>query len=116
MLWHELLGYCASAASGGAFLPQAVRALRSRQTRDLSLSSVALGAAGTLLWALYGIGIGSGPITLSNLIVMPFAVATLAVKLLDENAGPPALSDGGAGGEKHSQAPRSIDCETTGQW
>jgi len=83
---HEVLGYCASAASGGAFLPQAIRALRSRRTHDLSLPSVALGAAGTLLWAIYGIWIGSGPIIVSNLIVMPFAVATLAVKLMGERA------------------------------
>lgn len=77
----ELLGYAASLASGGAFLPQAIRALRTRQTRDLSLSSVALGAAGTVLWASYGVLIGSGPVTLSNLVVMPFALATLGMKL-----------------------------------
>lgn len=77
----ELLGYAASLASGGAFLPQAIRALRTRQTGDLSLSSVALGAAGTVLWSTYGILIGSGPVTLSNLAVMPFALATLAMKL-----------------------------------
>jgi MtN3 and saliva related transmembrane protein len=77
----EALGYAASLASGGAFLPQAIRALRTRQTGDLSLSSVALGAAGTVLWSSYGIMIGSGPVTLSNLVVMPFALATLAMKL-----------------------------------
>lgn len=77
----DVLGYCASVASGGAFLPQAVRALRTRQTRDLSLSSVALGAAGTVLWAGYGVAIGSGPVTVSNVLVMPFAMATLAMKL-----------------------------------
>lgn len=84
MISHDMLGYCASIASGGAFLPQAIRALRTRRTRDLSLSSVALGAAGTLLWALYGFRVGSGPIIVSNLIVMPFAVATLALKLMGE--------------------------------
>ena len=77
----EILGYTASLASGGAFLPQAIRALATRQTRDLSLASVALGAAGTVLWSGYGIAIGSGPVTLSNLVVMPFALATLAMKL-----------------------------------
>lgn len=77
----ELLGYAASIASGGAFLPQAIRALRTRQTRDLSLPSVALGAAGTVLWASYGVLIDSGPVTLSNLVVMPFALATLGMKL-----------------------------------
>ncbi|MBV8972715.1 MAG: hypothetical protein JO290_10535 [Sphingomonadaceae bacterium] len=77
----EAFGYVASLASGGAFLPQAVRALRTRQTRDLSLASVALGAAGTILWAGYGLLIGSGPVTASNVVVMPFALATLAMKL-----------------------------------
>jgi MtN3 and saliva related transmembrane protein len=77
----ELLGYVASVASGGAFLPQALRVLRTRQTGDLSLSSVTLGATGTILWAAYGVAIGSGPVALSNLIVMPFAVATLVMKI-----------------------------------
>lgn len=77
----DILGYVASVASGGAFLPQAVRALRTRQTRDLSLAAVALGAGGTILWSAYGIAIDSGPVTISNLVVMPFALATLGMKL-----------------------------------
>ena len=77
----DLLGYAASVASGGAFLPQAIRALRTRETRDLSLAAVALGATGTVLWSIYGVVIGSGPVALSNLIVMPFAIATLWMKL-----------------------------------
>ncbi len=77
----ELLGYTASVASGGAFLPQAIRALKTRQTGDLSLFSVLLGAAGTVLWASYGLAISSGPVMLSNFVVMPFALATLALKL-----------------------------------
>lgn len=77
----DLLGYTASLASGGAFLPQAIKALRTRQTRDLSLLSVSLGAAGTVLWASYGLLIHSGPVTVSNVVVMPFALATLWMKL-----------------------------------
>ena len=77
----DILGYAASVASGGAFLPQAVHALRTRQTRDLSLVSVALGAGGTILWSAYGVAISSGPVMISNLIVMPFAIATLGMKL-----------------------------------
>jgi MtN3 and saliva related transmembrane protein len=77
----EILGYTASVASGGAFLPQAIRAIRTRKTRDLSLVSVILAACGTMMWASYGIAIGSGPVTLSNFIVMPFAFATAWMKL-----------------------------------
>jgi MtN3 and saliva related transmembrane protein len=77
----DILSYAATVASGGAFLPQTIRALRTRQTRDLSLAAVALGAAGTMLWSAYGLTIRSGPVALSNLIVMPFAIATLWMKL-----------------------------------
>lgn len=82
----ELLGYTASLASGGAFLPQAWRALRTRQTRDLSLPAVALGFAGTVLWTAYGLVIGSGPVMASNIVVMPFALATLVLKLRETRA------------------------------
>ena len=77
----DILGYAASIASGGAFLPQAIRALQTRKTRDLSLAAVALGACGTVLWSVYGASIGSGPVMISNLIVMPFALATLGMEL-----------------------------------
>ena len=76
----ELLGYAAACASGGAFLPQAVRAMRTRSTGDLSLTSVALAFMGTLLWGGYGLIIGSGPVVASNIIVMPFALTTLGFK------------------------------------
>jgi MtN3 and saliva related transmembrane protein len=82
----EILGYVASVASGGAFLPQAVRALRTKQTRDLSLPGVSLGAAGTVLWAVYGFALGSGPVMISNLVVMPFAIATLVMKLRSQSS------------------------------
>jgi MtN3 and saliva related transmembrane protein len=87
----EILGYCASFASGGAFLPQAIRVVRTRQTRDLSIFSVTLSALGTILWASYGFIIDSGPIVLSNMIVMPFALTTwvLTFKGLKDRASPP---------------------------
>jgi len=81
----DILGYCASLASGGAFLPQAIRALRTQQTRDLSLLSVGLGASGTVLWCTYGSLTLSGPIIAANGVVMPFALATLVIKLRERS-------------------------------
>lgn len=91
----DLLGYASASASGGAFLPQALRALRTRQTRDLSLSAVVLAAVGTLLWSIYGVAIGSGPITISNLVVMPFAFTTLVMKLRETPTTDQAVRDEG---------------------
>ncbi len=88
MNWVEGLGYCASLASGGAFLPQAIRAIVTRQTRDLSFLAVALSAAGAILWTVYGCLVESGPIMASNFVVMPFALSTLAVKILSDRKRP----------------------------
>jgi len=45
------------------------------------LTAVALEAVGTVLWSAYGVAIGSGPVTISNLAVMSFAMATQYMKL-----------------------------------
>src|SRR5258708_13980171 len=48
------LGYVAGVITVGAFLPQVLRAWRTRQTRDLSLSSFALLITAGTLWVVYG--------------------------------------------------------------
>ena len=58
-----------------------MRALRTRQTLDLSLAAAILGGGVKVLWSNYEIAIGSGPVIISNLLVMPFAIATHEMKL-----------------------------------
>ena len=49
------LGYVAGLLTVGSFLPQVVRAWRTRQTRDLSLAMFALLITSGSLWIVYGI-------------------------------------------------------------
>jgi len=48
------LGYVAGTVTVASFLPQVVRAWRTRQTRDLSLASLALLITAGSMWILYG--------------------------------------------------------------
>ena len=48
------LGYVAGVVTVASFLPQVVRAWRTRQTRDLSLASLALLITAGSMWILYG--------------------------------------------------------------
>ena len=60
------LGYAAGTITVASFLPQVVRAWRTRQTRDLSLTSLALLIAAGSLWILYGALSRDGPVVATN--------------------------------------------------
>ena len=60
------LGYVAGAITVASFLPQVVRAWRSRQTRDLSLASLALLITAGSLWVVYGALSRDWPVVITN--------------------------------------------------
>ena len=60
------LGYVAGAITVASFLPQVVRAWRSRQTRDLSLASLALLITAGTLWVVYGALSRDWPVVITN--------------------------------------------------
>lgn len=60
------LGYLAGFITVAAFLPQAFRILRTRQTRDLSLGTFALLVTSGSLWILYGLLNRDWPVIAAN--------------------------------------------------
>jgi len=60
------LGYVAGAITVASFLPQVIRAWRSRQTRDLSLASLALLITAGTLWVVYGALSRDWPVVITN--------------------------------------------------
>lgn len=61
-----VIGYVAGAFTTVAFLPQLVRALRTKSTADLSPPMLAMMFSGVSLWSIYGYFIGSVPIVVPN--------------------------------------------------
>jgi MtN3 and saliva related transmembrane protein len=60
------LGYVAGMVTVASFLPQVVRAWRTRQTRDLSLASLALLMTAGSMWILYGALSRDWPVVATN--------------------------------------------------
>jgi MtN3 and saliva related transmembrane protein len=75
------IGLLAAACSTLAFIPQAIKTLRTKNTRDLSLGMYVLIVSGTTLWLTYGIMLGDTPIILANSFILVFSVLILAMKL-----------------------------------
>lgn len=77
----ELIGYVAAILTTGAFVPQAIKTLRSRDTRGISTGMYAIFASGVALWLVYGVLTLSWPIILANGATLTLASMILVMKL-----------------------------------
>ena len=65
-----------------AFVPQAIKVIRTRNTAGLSLSMYVCFTIGVSLWLVYGCLLGDTAIIIANTITIVFAAIILALKLL----------------------------------
>lgn len=77
----DWLGYIAATLTTAAFVPQALKTLRSRDTRALSLGMYLIFTVGIAFWLGYGLVLGSWPIILSNSLTLILAGIILVLKL-----------------------------------
>ena len=77
----ELIGYIAAFCTTFSFLPQAIRVIRTRHTRDLSLLMYVLFTFGVAAWLVYGILVSSWPVIVANAITLILALIILIMKL-----------------------------------
>jgi len=81
VLITTLIGLLAATCTTGSFLPQVIRAWRTRSTRDVSALMFVLLVTGNALWLLYGVLIGDLPLVVANLITITLVAIILALKL-----------------------------------
>jgi MtN3 and saliva related transmembrane protein len=79
--WVAACGYSAATATAVSLAPQVWRVWRRRSAHDISAGTLALLAAGGLLWLLYGMALGSRPMIVANSITLALALLTLALKI-----------------------------------
>jgi MtN3 and saliva related transmembrane protein len=77
----EIIGMVAAVLGTLCWFPQAVKTIRSRETRDLSLLTQAGFVLASSLWLFYGLLITSWPVIISNLVTLPVLVLLLGFKL-----------------------------------
>lgn len=76
-----LIGLAAATLTTVAFVPQVVRAWRTRSTRDISLPMFLVLAAGIVLWLIYGAMIRDMPLILANVVTLVLVLMILFFKL-----------------------------------
>jgi MtN3 and saliva related transmembrane protein len=76
-----ILGLFAAALTTFAYLPQSIKAIRTRHTRDLSLQMIIMLEAGLITWLIYGILIHSIPVIAANTISIVFMTVILYMKI-----------------------------------
>jgi MtN3 and saliva related transmembrane protein len=77
----DAIGSVAAFCTTVSFLPQLVRVWRRKRADDISLTMFLLFSFGVACWLVYGVGIGSFPITVANAITLSLALAILVLKL-----------------------------------
>lgn len=75
------VGTAAATLTTLAFVPQVVKTLRTRSTRDISLSMWVMFSAGVALWLVYGVMLDAWPVIGANAATLLLALTVLAVKL-----------------------------------
>jgi MtN3 and saliva related transmembrane protein len=81
MTLATIVGFAASFCTTVAFLPQVLRAWRTRSTRDISLGMFLVFSVGILLWLIYGLMVRDAPLTAANAVTLILAVTILGLKL-----------------------------------
>jgi MtN3 and saliva related transmembrane protein len=76
-----MVGLAAALFTTTAFLPQVIRAWRTRSTRDLSYGTFVTYAIGLAMWLVYGVMIRDVPLMLSNGTTFLLALTILGLKL-----------------------------------
>jgi MtN3 and saliva related transmembrane protein len=77
----EWLGYVAAVLTTAAFVPQALKTIRSRDTRGISLAMYVVFTIGVVFWFAYGVALGSWPMIIANTITFALAAVILGLKL-----------------------------------
>ena len=62
----DSVGYVAAALTTLSFFPQAIKTLRTDDTRSISLLMYGLFTGGVAIWAVFGVLSGNGPVILAN--------------------------------------------------
>jgi len=76
-----LLGLTAGVLTTLSFLPQVLKAWKTRSTRDISLGMFSMFCTGVFLWVVYGFLVSDLPVLAANVVTFLLAAAILVLKL-----------------------------------
>ncbi|HEX3338224.1 MAG TPA: SemiSWEET transporter [Pseudolabrys sp.] len=84
MTWAWLIdfvGVTGAVLTTLCWLPQALKVIREKETRALSLPATVAFSLGVVLWLVYGVAIGNWPLIGSNAVTLALMAPILVMKL-----------------------------------
>lgn len=76
-----ILGLIACSLTTGAFLPQIIKIIKTKDTKDISLWMYIIYSVGIILWIFYGYLIEEKVIFYANFIALFFGISVIVLKL-----------------------------------
>jgi MtN3 and saliva related transmembrane protein len=76
-----IIGLAAGVFTTISFLPQVIKAWKSKSTRDISIGMYIVLGIGLLLWTIYGFAIESTPIIITNAVGLTLTLLVLLLKI-----------------------------------
>jgi MtN3 and saliva related transmembrane protein len=76
-----VIGLIGAALTTFAFLPQSIKAIKTKHTEDLSLITIVMSVTGVTAWLIYGLLISDIPITAANSVSLVIMTWVLILKL-----------------------------------
>ncbi|MCG3665686.1 SemiSWEET transporter [Aliarcobacter butzleri] len=82
---ENLIGYFAAFCTTIAFIPQAIKIIKTKNTKSLSLAMYIIFSLGVFSWFIYGIIKMDFPIIIVSFLTFIFAFTILVYKLREKN-------------------------------
>ena len=76
-----IIGLAAATCTTFSFLPQAIKVIKTKHTKDLSLAMYSIFTIGVFLWLVYGILVKDIPLIVANVVTFIFAATILITKI-----------------------------------
>ncbi|WP_461631593.1 SemiSWEET transporter [Labilibaculum euxinus] len=77
----SILGFAAAFCTTVSFIPQALRVIKTKHTKDLSLAMYSMFNIGILMWLIYGVLIDAWPVIIANVITLGLTLIILVLKI-----------------------------------
>ena len=81
MNWITIIGSVAAVLTTFAYLPQAIRIIKTKNTNSISLGMYVAMVFGVALWLVYGIALNEVPIIAANAITLALSGIILYYKI-----------------------------------
>jgi MtN3 and saliva related transmembrane protein len=81
MKMYMVIGYIAAFCTTVAYIPQAIKIIRTKDTKSISLWMYIVVTIGVLSWLIYGIFIKDTPLVIANFVTFLFTLTILIMKI-----------------------------------